>query len=269
MRIGGDVDPSWPALQRGARAALLRAHLHERAWRNDPDAVLVREPLTLEEARAWVSLVALSGQVTMASDRLDRLADERLELLMRAMPVAPLRGHALDLAANPHAPGVILCRPREDWWMLGLVNWSDDARRMSADLAGAGVVGAFAAYDVWAGTRGADVAGHASLMVPPHSCIVLGLRRPRRMPFVLGSSRHVVQSLDLDDESWDARHRVLSGKSVGLDGRPYALTLALPPGFKAKECHANVDCSMNASSPRALTLAFAGTKDDISWSVQF
>ncbi len=269
MRVGNDVDTTWPALQRGARAAMQRAHLHNRAWRNDPDAVLVRDPLTLEEARAWVSLVALSGQVTMASDRLDRLSDERLELLMRAMPVAPLRGRAIDLAAEPHAPGVILCRPREDWWVLGLINWSDEAKRMNADLAGAGVAGTFATYDVWAGARGADVTGHASLMVPPHAAVVLGLRRPRRMPFVLGSSRHVVQALDLDDESWDARRKILRGKSISLDGRPYALTLGLPPGFKAKECHANVDCTINASSPRAVTLAFAGTKDDISWSVQF
>ncbi|HEY2805262.1 MAG TPA: glycoside hydrolase family 36 protein [Gemmatimonadales bacterium] len=285
MRIGGDVDDSWGGVAPGATAAMRRAHMHGRAWRNDPDALVVREPLTIEEARAWASVIALSGQMTLASDRLDRLPPERLEILMRTMPAQPVRGRALDLLAAPPAsapalpagetpalrlaPGLILCHPRDDWWMLGLINWSDTPKRMSADLVGAGVSGAFAAYDVWAGTRAPDVLGHASMMVNGKSATVLGLRRPRRVPFVLGSSRHVVQSFDLDSEDWDSRRRVLRGKSVQLDGRPYALTLALPPGFKAKECHANVDCTMNASSPRALVLAFTGTKDDISWSVSF
>ncbi len=98
MRIGEDVDASWEGIQPAATATLRRAHLHRRAWLADPDALVVREPLTLDEARAWASVVALSGQMTLASDRLDRLSPERVELLKRTIPVAPVSGHAVDLA---------------------------------------------------------------------------------------------------------------------------------------------------------------------------
>jgi hypothetical protein len=98
MRIGEDVDASWEGIQPAAAAALRRAHLHRRAWLDDPDALVVREPLTMDEARAWASVVALSGQMTLASDRMDRLSPERLELLKRTMPVAPVAARACDLA---------------------------------------------------------------------------------------------------------------------------------------------------------------------------
>jgi hypothetical protein len=423
MRIGGDVDASWAGVQPGASAALLRAHLHERAWRNDPDALVVREPLTLAEARAWASVVALSGQMTLASDRLERLGLDRTELLRRAMPAAPVRGRALDLApagpasapallagdalvaplprfwrfragddlawADPslddaawetievgkpweeaghqgldgyawyrasfmaprrapvgalsialgkiddvdetflngvrvgatgspppdyHAewqafrryplekdavqwgqsntvavrvydgggaggiwrltrdapPSLILCRAREDWWTLGMVNWTGEPKRLSADLAAAGAAGLLAAYDVWEGTRAADVASRVALTVAPHSAMVLGLRRPRRVPFVLGSSRHIVQgAVDIEEESWDARRRTLSGRSVQLDGRPYALTLALPPGFRPQRCLGSVPSAIAETTPRAARLEFIGTRDDIVWEVEF
>lgn len=109
MRIGADIDASFGGIQVGVRAALQRAHLHRRAWLNDPDALVVREPLTLGEARMWATATALSGGMTVASDRLERLTDSRLELVMRTMPALPITGVALDLAApeRGHAPALV------------------------------------------------------------------------------------------------------------------------------------------------------------------
>jgi hypothetical protein len=424
MRIGGDVDASWGGIQPGAVAAVQRAHWQGHAWLNDPDALVVREPLTLDEARAWASVVAISGQMTIASDRLDRLPEERIALLQRAMPVAAVRGHALDLVnrAPPQAaapalmagerrlvplpdrwrfaagdegsyahpafddsawetievgvpweraghpgldgfawyrtrftapsrppagdltlalgaiddadetflnggrlgrtgvippgyraewqtfrryavprdlvrwgeenviavrvydgggdggmwrltrenpPAQLLCQARDDWWTIGLVNWDDAPARMRVDLASAGVRGSCAVYDVWQGQRLADTTGVVSLDVAPHASTVLGLRRARRFPCVIGSSRHIVQgAIDIAEERWNPRERLLGGRSVMLDGRPYSLTIALPPGFRAKACEANVACRVT-SPARAVRLEFPGARDDITWSVSF
>ena len=423
MRIGGDVDASWGGIQPGVSAAMQRAHWHGRAWRNDPDAVVVREPMSLDEGRAWASAVAISGQMTIASDRLDRLPADRIEILQRAMPAAPVRGRALDLlgteaarapallagdvtlAALPRrwrfmagddaswsdpalddagwedlevgipweragrpgldgyawyrakfnaprrppagrltlalgkiddadetfvngvrvgatgamppayraewqtyrqydvpgeaiqwgAPNVVavrvydgggdggmwrllrdappsrlLCRQHDDWWTIGLFNWDNDERHLTADLAGAGVAGPLAAYDVWKAQRLADVSSRISLAVAPRSAAIIALRRPRRAPFVIGSSRHIIQGIvDIDDERWDARRHVLAGKSTQLDGRPYAITLALPPGFRPRRCIANVECTLADVTARSARLEMIGQREDVVWEVDF
>jgi melibiase-like protein/beta-galactosidase-like protein len=88
MRIGDDVDASWNGIQSPARAAALRSFYHRSVWLNDPDCLVVRPPLTLEEARVWSSVVAMSGGMTIFSDNLPKLPAERLPLLQKTIPVA-------------------------------------------------------------------------------------------------------------------------------------------------------------------------------------
>lgn len=449
MRIGEDVGASWEAVQPAATAALRRAHLHRRVWFDDPDALVVREPLTLEEARAWVSVVALTGQLAMTSDRLDLLPQERLELLQRAVPAAPVSGRALDLAtpdrvtapalwagtakvadlparwrfragddpgwsepalddlawtpiaagtpwedaghpgldgfawyrvrftaparapAGPlllelgriddadetfvngrrvgasgglppryvsdwqayrryaipreavrwgrenvvairvfdgggpgglysfrrdRPPSWVLAGVRDGWWMLAAVNWDEAPRRMATDLAAIGLAGPLTVYDVWRERRGPDVDGRWSGLVAARSATVVSLRRRTRWPCVIGTTRHVVQgAVDLGDERWDARARVLRGQGLRLDGRPYAVTIALPAGFEARSCRADVGCRLEtegtegtagtevtagpgkgpsqrrgaSAGPRSVRLVFPAPGREVSWEVAF
>ncbi len=446
MRVGADVDATWPGVQQAAGAALRRAYLDGRAWLDDPDALVVREPLTLDEARAWVSVVALTGQMALASDRLDRLPPERLALLQRAMPVAPVAARAADLAAGDRVtapalragparlaalagawrfragddaawsdpalddgawepiaagtpweeaghpgldgfawyrtrftaparagdgpltlelgrvddadetylngrlvgatgafppryasawqayrrypvpreavrwgrenvvavrvydgggpgglysfrrdrpPSWLVATVRDDWWMLAAVNWDDEAQVMATDLEALGVAGPVAVYDVWRDARVGDADGRWSGTVAPHAATVLSLRRRARAPFVVGTTRHVVQgAVDLADEAWDADARVLRAGSVGLDARPYAVTIALPPGFTAGACRADVACRLEAGpppeggtvgpsdgrtvgrpqgagAPPSVRLVFPAPRREISWEVSF
>jgi hypothetical protein len=440
MRIGADVDATWEGIQPAATAALQRAHLHRRAWHNDPDALLVREPLTLAEARAWTSVVALSGGMMLASDHLPRLGAERLELLKRTLPVAPVAGHALDLATPeritapalyagptrvaalptrwrfrpgddaawsaaelddstwelieagrpwegvgreeldgfawyrarftaprrppvgplvldlgriddcdetfvngrrvgatgampPHyesrwqeyrryavprecfrwgrenvvairvydgggpggfysfrrdrPPSFILAPVRSDRWMLAACNWDDEERRMTLDIGAHGIAGPLLAYDVWRDARAGDVDGRWSARVAPRSATVLALRRKPRAPCVIGSTRHVVQGVvDLADERWDARRRVLSARAVKLDDRPYAVTIALPAGFRARACRSEIECRLEgartggqadertggrtAAAAGSVRLLFPAPEGrDFAWEVEF
>jgi hypothetical protein len=426
MRIGEDVEGSWDGAQVGARAALLRAHLHRRAWHNDPDVLLARAPLTLEEARAWASVVALSGGMTLLSDDLPRLPADRLAILRRTLPAADVRGLVPGLAPDRAtlAPGLVagdalvvslgttawrfhagddvwwsdpdhpdtdwptievgtsweragqtgvdgfawyrvrfaapvtapsgplwlelgrvddvdetflngvrlggsgdlppayrpewqtyrryavpselvrwgaenvvavrvydgggagglwsfrldrppvwtVARAQRDWWTVAAVNWEDEERPVRARLADLGVQGPLAVYDVWAERRQPDVTTALSLTVPRRSAIVLGLRRPRRSPFVLGTTRHVVQgALDVADERWDARRKVLSGRATMLDGRPYAITIAVPAGLHPRRCGAEVACSVvhPHHDGRAARLEFERTGESVEWEVGF
>ena len=440
MRIGADVDATWEGIQPATTAALQRAHLHRRAWHNDPDALVVREPLTLAQAQAWASVVALSGGMTLASDHLPRLGAERLEILKRTMPVAPVAGRALDLATperitapalyagatrvaalpttwrfrpgdepawsaaelddaawetvaagtpwervghegldgfawyrvhvtlprrppsgplvlelgriddcdetfvngqrvgatgtmppryvsawqgyrrydlprgtirwgrdnvvavrvydgggpgglysfrRDRPPGWIVAPVRGDRWMLAACNWDDAERRMAIDLGAHGIRGPLLAYDVWRDARVADVDGRWSGLVAPRSATVIALRRKPRAPCVLGTTRHVVQgAVDIEEERWDARRRVLSARSVRLDDRPYAVTIALPAGFRARACRADAVCRLEGGqadggtggrttaasgpAPNAVRLVFPVPEGrDIAWEVEF
>ena len=101
MRIGTDVSPSWSGLQGPARAAALRSFYHRGAWLNDPDCLVVRAPLSEDEARAWAAITALSGGLTLFSDNLTKLSADRLHLLQRTVPVAAAGGRPVGAAAAP------------------------------------------------------------------------------------------------------------------------------------------------------------------------
>ena len=275
MRIGPDVDATPSRLQSAARNVALRAHLNGTAWRNDPDCDLAREPLTIAEARIWATVVALSGGLSLAGDRLDRLPDERVEILQRIMPVARLRLLGPGAAPEPSPPGTspewLLAQVRDDWWMLAAVNWTEAPRRMTLSLASRGVRGPLAAYDVWAARRLPDVDGAVTLTVEAHTATAISLRRRRGVPFVLGTTRHVVQgAVDLEEERWDARRRVLSARAVRLDGRPYSVTIALPPGFLPSEGRTDPDTEVAITmAGRAATLDAATTGDELAWEIRF
>jgi hypothetical protein len=276
MRIGPDVDTSFPSVSSGVRAVALRSHLNGAAWLNDPDCLLVREPLTTEEARTWASVVALSGGIALDADRLEDLSPERIDILKRTMPVAPLKVRAFELAAagdDERPPAWLLAQVRDDWWMLVMVNWEEAARTLAVSLADQGIRGPLAAYDVWADRRGGDVNGRVALSVPPHTATVLSLRRKRRSPFVLGSSRHVVQAaVDLADETWDPHRKVLAARATRLDDRPHALTIALPAGFRPRRARSEPDVGATletAPDGASARLAFTAGSDEVRWEVTF
>jgi hypothetical protein len=128
-------------------------------------------------------------------------------------------------------------------------------------------------YDVWEGVRRADVYGQVALAVAPHATTVLSLRRPRSRPFVLGSTRHVVQGvMDLEDEEWDGRRRLLSARAVLLDDRPYEVTIALPPGFHPREarCEPEAVIIVDEVERGAARLRVSRPPSaELDWSVRF
>ena len=69
-RIGADVLPNWDGFKFALRATMEYYFLHNIAWYADPDVLVVRSPLPLEQARAWATLQGLTGQAVLTSDRL-------------------------------------------------------------------------------------------------------------------------------------------------------------------------------------------------------
>lgn len=425
MRIGEDVEASWSGIQAPARAAALRSFYHRSVWLNDPDCLVVRPPLTLDEARVWASVVAVSGGLSIFSDNLPKLPADRLPLLQKTIPVAaqtaapprpvgtqsdepeiapaltvgesvvrlngPWRfrtgddtryaardfdddtwettpvpgtweqaGHpdydgpawyrtrfTLPASSNLRQPpatrldlgraddsdetfingvriggkndrrsyrryqvpanalnwggenvlavkvtdsggaggwwsvtrdrpaGTWIVEGAPRWWTLVLVSWDDEPRTVAQSLTALGIPAARAtAYDVWAERPLADVQQTLTATIPPHSTLTIALRstvaRPQR-PQIIGTTRHVIQgAVDIRDENWDAATRSLSARSVNLDGRPYAVTIAVPRGMGARVCKSNVACTVKRlASGHAVIEWPTGTSADLEWTVTF
>ncbi len=273
MRIGPDVEARAGCLLPAAGNVALRSHLHRSAWLNDPDQVIAREPLTPDEVRAWATVAALSGGLAFSGDPLDRMPGAGLEILQRLIPAAPVLLRALGAAAaEPGTPPEwFLAQSREDWWMLGAVNWTDAPRLMSLSLNTEGIRGPLAVYDVWADQRLPDVDGDVTVTVASHGVAALSLRRRRRVPFVVGSTRHLVQgAVDLMDEQWDGRRRVLRARALRLDGRPYSVTVALPPGYRPKSARTDPEGDAAVTQTgQAARLVVAATTPEVEWEIRF
>src|SRR2546422_2132257 len=64
----------------------------------------------------------------------------------------------------------------------------------------------------------------------------IAIRPAVARPQVIGTTRHVVQGVvDVADETWDPTTRTLKAKSTNLDGRAYAVTIAVPKGLRDRK----------------------------------
>jgi hypothetical protein len=159
------------------------------------------------------------------------------------------------------------------WWTLALFNWDDEPRQVAQNLAALGITGGqrFAVYDVWAELPLADVKQTLAATIAPHTTLTVALRAAVSRPQIIGTTRHVVQGvIDISAERWNAAARSLQAKSTALDGRSYAVTIAVPRGLRARSYKADVPCTLKRLESGHAVLEWpAGTTSDVSWSVSF
>ena len=180
-----------------ARNVMLRSYL-DPLIRNDPDQVLVRNPLTDSQARSAATLGAMTGFYT-AGDDLTALAQDRLALLTHTtlLEIAGLRRSAVALdplsvvgeviwtpvldpgkGADPAtaAPTQFFLRkdPVRSW--LAVFNWSSKTRQQTVDVKGL-QPGLRTIRDVW---RKLDLplpSDGLEIGIPARDVVLLELRR--------------------------------------------------------------------------------------------
>ena len=159
------------------------------------------------------------------------------------------------------------------WWTVVLVNWEDEAQEIALPLTALGIGGARCnAYDVWRDTPLADPKDTIATTLEPRSALTVALRPASARPQVIGTTRHVVQgAVDLVDETWDAATHTLRAKSVNLDSRAYAVTIAVPKGMRPGSCKADVPCTVKRleSGHAVIEWAAGGDGRDIRWELSF
>ncbi len=262
-----------------APAAAKRYFLHKRAWINDADH-LVMMYLTVPQAQAAASVIALSGGTTMSGDRLTDLDPVRLEIFRKILPAYGQAARPVDLFERdrPEVFALPIKKPFGEWLVLGLFNAdekADAAKSIPLDRLGLDPTKTYLAFDFWSERFFGEVSGTLNVQLQPASCKLLALHEKRDTPQVLSTSRHVTQgAVELESVAYDPAADTLNGVSLGPVGSSHYVYVYLPderpwsqveryyfhdfPGYTAK-----------VNEPHILRIQVRFEKDDrVEWQVR-
>ncbi len=235
-RTADDVVGSWEGFMIAEDATNSFAFLNNVAWYSDPDALLVRPPMTDGTARAWATLYGLTGQALMASDRMPDLPASRVDILKRVFPATDVRPLDLYRPENVHKTVVDLkvSDLGRHYDVVALFNHDADRsmnRLLSWKELGLDPDRAYHVYDFWSGVYLGAWDHGVFLDVPPEDVRVITLVPAASRPVLVSTNRHITQGwvdlAALGSERPDSAP-ALSGESRVVGGDAYTLTFGLP-----------------------------------------
>lgn len=276
-RTGADVVPGWGGFKIALEATMKFYFLHNIVWYCDSDNIMVHNPLTLDQARAWATLQGLTGQALMVSDRMMDLSDERVELYRRIYPAVDIR--PLDLfpgTTNKQIWDLKVNHLGRAYDVVGLFNFDENSnRQIYVNWSELGMVAdqPVHVYDFWNKEYVGLYKKGYSIEVAPTSCRVLTLLPASGDIQLISTSRHISQGwVDLLSLEHEAGGNTFKGRSRVIKNDPYQLTFVFPPGknfsiTKAKAGWLPVKVSNHQGWA---TIEFIpGKTQEISWAVTF
>jgi hypothetical protein len=237
MRVGSDIGARWSGILSGATMGTRLYFLHNRTWHNDPDCLMLREPLTLDQARCWGSWIGISGQLNIASEWLPGLPDDRLDMIKRSMPNHGLCARPIDLFESALAKVWHLTSgkglQRKD--IVALFNWDDkNSETIRVELNNLDLPddsGTYIGFDYWENKFVPPFSGVLEAQLRPSSCRVISFRPIGNSPVLVSTSRHVTQGIvDIEKQTWNSRKKEMQGKSKIVGEDPYELRIYAPTG---------------------------------------
>jgi hypothetical protein len=232
-RTSADVVLGWQGFKTALRATMQYYFLHNIAWYSDPDVMLLRSPLTLDQARAWATLQGLTGQALMSSDRLMDLSAERVEIMRRVYPAVDIR--PLDLFTherNKRLWDLKIKHLDRNYDVVGLFNF-DEAKSSPLHVRwkdlGLSSERPVHVFDFWNREYLGAWEQGITIDLPPTSTRVLTLLPMTDQIQLISTSRHITQGwIDLLAEKYDAARKSYTGRSRVVADDPYELRFVFP-----------------------------------------
>jgi hypothetical protein len=280
-RTGGDIVLGWGGFQVALRAVMQYYYQHNIVWYTDPDVMVLRSPLTMEQARVWATLQGLTGQALMATDRMMDLSEDRVEMLRRVYPAVDIR--PLDLfpsERNKKIWDLKVNHLRRRYDVVGVFNFDETTMEQIvikwADM-GLPTDRPLHVFDFWNKEYlGAWEAGIA-LDVAPMSCRVLTVLPSTEQIQLISTSRHITQGwVDLIELSYDKDQMSYSGKSRVIKNDPYELRFVFPrdhnfavKSAKARRKSKNLPVVFSNHKGWAVINIQSDKTAEVTWEVRF
>ncbi len=234
-RTSGDVHLDWRGFKTALRSTMEYYYLHNIAWYCDPDVMLVRNPLPLDQARVWATLQGLTGQALMLSDRMMDLPEERLEIVKRVYPAVDIR--PLDLFSiqrNKRIWDLKINHLGLNYDVVGVFNFNtDNASPIYVNWNDLGLNGDVPVhvFDFWNKEYLGIYEKGIALDLPQTSCRVLTLVPSNSLIQLISTSRHITQGwVDVTAQSYNEKTNIYKGSSKVVKNDPYELRFAFPKG---------------------------------------
>ena len=232
-RTGGDVYLGWDGFFVALNATMKYYFLHNIVWYNDPDVIYFRSPLTLDMVRAWATLIGLTGQAVLTSDRLMDLSEDRVEVMRKIFPAADIR--PLDLFPIDGSKRIIDLKVNHlgrSYDVVGCFNFDGDKKDiMYLDFSDLGLSDEekYHVFDFWNKEYLGMWDKGYFVHLAPSSATVLTLMKAENFPQLISTSRHITQGwVDLVDLKFDPEELQYDGKSRVIADDPYELYFAYP-----------------------------------------
>jgi len=301
-RTGGDDKAVWYPDDKDRMSMQIFFHslfganyLNNITWFCDPDVVMVRNPLTLEEARTVVSAIALTGQTYMASDFMGRLPQKRLDLYRKTIPttsIVPIDLYPYKIKSNKRE-GVVWCCPKVKEFpraidlkvnaksgvydVVAVFNWADNTLIQTTHLGedlGLDTEKEHLVFDFWNQKLKKITKDGITSSIPAHGTQVYVIRPVLERPQLVATSRHITGTVSVKQLAWDPSESTLSGTSEIVEGAPYSLFIHVPDGMEVSKVNSKAEILFHKTTDQILEVKFAGRlvkegQNIINWTIEF
>jgi len=241
------------------------------------NVLTVDSPIPVEYARMHATIHAMSGGGSMIGDDIDRMDEDRLDLIKKTLPRSKAVAFPVDLfdAVGEDMPKMFLRRIAKPWGsfdVLAVYNCTEDLLRLPLELARLGLKpdADYLVWEFWNCRYLRRTRGTFEAVVPPESVRVFRFVEDLGVPVLLGTDMHIMMGeMEIDECRWDANSRTLSGRALRPAGErgnvffhaPANVRLANPRGlWIAKD-------ALDKSLVIKASLLFEASSVD--WSVSF
>ena len=219
-----------------APAMAKRYYFNRKTWINDADH-LGLALLTLPQAKAAATIIALSGGTMISGDRLVDLDPERLMILQKVYPSYGVAARPVDLFTNdrPEIFDLPIKTKFAEWSVVALFNYGKGAVDKSVALDQLRLAGQkpCVAFDFWNQQLLGEFDHELKVRVEPETVALLSVHPKTGVPFVISTGRHFTQgAIELEDVLWDAPSNTLSGTSLGPLTTAHNVTIYVPHGYQ-------------------------------------
>lgn len=276
-RTGGDVLLGWDGFLGAVNATMKRYYLHNIAWYSDPDVMLLRSPLTIDQARAWATLQGITGQALMSSDRMMDLPAERIEILKRVYPAVDIR--PLDLFPSKNRKKIWDLKIKHldrNYDVVSIFNFNTD--QTSYNYVKWSEIGLpdtipVHVFDFWNKEYLGAWKKGMSFDINPTSCRLLTLLPDNGKIQLISTNRHISQGwIDLKSINFDEKKSVFNGTSKVVENDSYELRFVFPHGtnFEIKNATAEKLPVKISNHQGWATVQFTSPKTaEVTWQVSF
>jgi hypothetical protein len=281
QRTGDDVDNEWnKGFLNAVEATMNGYYLHNICWYSDPDYCMLHLPLSYEMAQAWATLLGVTGQMLLFSDRMPDLGEKRVQLLKKISPVADIT--PVDLFPCARHKNIfdlkVNCQSRE-YDVVAAFNF-DDAKSKNEllDFVQLGLKSdtRYHVYDFWDEEYLGIVKNGVFCEIQPASCKCLTIYEEEDFPVLISTNRHILQGWpDLLEFSSNRIKNKICGKSHIIKNEKYKLTIA-KPGNGTDEYHLadavfdGIDNIQINEGRTFISISFVPAEtQDVNWTVSF